>query len=258
MGKMNSVLVGKGRKSAGNITTYTRNGVSLFKQKPTFPENRKFSLAQLKQQSVFRFFKRNVDASALRAVVNLLFDAARKSGKSQTRFNQFYASYMPHLVAQKDSIYALDEAEIIKPSLFFGNGTTNPDTLIKGSMGDMIVSVTSAGVVTVLSAVLTQKIADINATLAASDTPFTTNDVFVSYIYATADNAEGYTIEIGKKGTVAASGSNTTVTIAPTAAPVSGSNMYAVISIGRTATGGALDTTQKYYNSNSASVVPSA
>ena len=253
---MNSVLVGKGRKSAGNITTYTRYGVSLFKQKPTFPENRKFSLSQLQIQSVYRFFKRNVDAAALRAVVNLLFDAPRKSGKSQTRFNQFYQSYIPHLVAQKETIYALPDTDMIKPSVFFGNATNNADTLTRGSMGDIIVSVTAGGVATVLSAVLTQKLADINSTLAASDTPFTTNDVYLSLVYATTDTAEGYTIEIGKKGTVAASGSNTTVSVTPAGTPLAGTNMYAILSIGRETTGGALDTAQKYYNSNAASVVP--
>lgn len=180
MGILNSVLVGKARKSAGNITTYNRLGVSCFRQKPTRSPGYKSTVPQLMQQSVYRFMKANFDAAGLSTFVNLCQDAKPRKGKSQTRINAVYRSFVPHLVAEKAEIYALAADEIINPALFVGLPTVASGKLTNGVLGPWSILALSDTELTISKTAIDQLIASANKSLPPTDAPYSIDNLFFS------------------------------------------------------------------------------
>lgn len=194
MGILNSVALGKSRKSAGNVTFYNRLGVGCFRQKQSPNPSYKPSIAQAMQQKVFKFFKINVDESAIMSLLRITFDAKPKSGKSQTMYNMFYQSFMPHIVAQKSEIYELLPDALVSPSIFLGAKGSNADTLSKGQLGRLSVDDKKDGTITIDATILDELINKANTMAAASTEPFTINDVFVSIVGADKANAGKYKV----------------------------------------------------------------
>lgn len=197
MGILNSIVLGKSRKSAGGATFYVRLGVPCFRQKPVRSEGYKSSVPQRMQQSVFRFTKANVDASGIKSFVDMFYDAKPRKGKSETKFNMFYRAFMPHLVANKTNIYELPQDDIINPVLFLGTPATNRDKLTNGQLGTLIIESGSASSMVISEVVLNQLIDKANALLSVSDTPFTINNLFIGVVGADAESASGYKIAQG-------------------------------------------------------------
>ena len=212
MGILNSVLIGKGRKSAGNITTYNRLGVSCFRQKPTLSPNYKPSVGQRQQQSVFRFFKANADQAGVKILVDTFNDAKPKTGKSQTAWNMFYQSFMPHIVAQKATIYSLPSDELINPAIFMGKAEENNDGFTRGVLGGLVGATVSTDGVTVDASVLDSIIDKANKKISESETPYSVNDIFIGAIGVT-DGATDYATLMPTLADVTLSGGVYTITV---------------------------------------------
>lgn len=192
MGILRSVALGKSRKSAGELTFYNRIGVACFRQKPTLSPGYKPSVPQRMQQSVFRFFKKNMDAAGLKPFIDTFYDAKPRKGKSETVSNMFYREFMPHVVAEKAAVYALSDADQISPALFLGTPETNRDRLTQGQLGDMTILSGSAESMTMAASDLDQIIAKANTLISSNDTPFTIDNVFVGVFGAAPGTPTGY------------------------------------------------------------------
>lgn len=251
MAIFNSIIAGTSRKSAGNATFYQRLGTNCFRQKPVPKEGRSFSVNQLKQQKLYKFIKANIDAGFLKPFIDIVFDAKRKSGKGQTRMNMFYQNVMPQLVAQRDAIYELAEDELVSSEKLFGTGQESGGKFSKGSLGACAIATLTKTAATIPAAALDNYLAIANASLSPSDTPFTTANVFVAMVTSDAEGS-GYVVTYPVKIAPTISGSNYSIptTTLPWPANLTiASNIILVI--GRAGEGTSLDTTQKYFCTDS-------
>lgn len=194
MGILNSIALGKSRKSAGNVTFYSRIGVSCFRQKPVRSPGYKSSVPQRMQQSVFRFMKANVDASGVKSFIDTFYDAKPRKGKSETKNNMFYRSFMPHLVANKQTIYELPVDDVISPTLFLGTPVTNQDKLTNGQLGVLTLASASLAAMAIDEVALNQIIDKANTLISVNDTPYTINNLFVGVFGAAPDAPQGYKV----------------------------------------------------------------
>lgn len=194
MGILNSIALGKSRKSAGNVTFYSRIGVSCFRQKPVRSPGYKSSVPQRMQQSVFRFMKANVDASGVKSFVDTFYDAKPRKNKSETKNNMFYRSFMPHLVANKQTIYELPIDDMIDPALFLGTPETNQDKLTNGQLGVLTLNSASLTAMTIDEVSLNQIIDKANTLISVNDTPYTINNLFVGIFGAAPSAPQGYKV----------------------------------------------------------------
>lgn len=203
MAILNSIVVGKARKSAGNATFYQRLGVNCFRQKVTPKENPKFSSAQKKQQKLYSFIKENIDAGHMKPWINLMTDAKRKSGKGQTRFNMFYQAVMKHLVELKEQIAVLDADAIVNPALFFGAEAQSKE-FTKGILGALPVYQGSQSNALCIDSVALDVLLDsANEKLGPSDPLFTDENIFIAGVVAN-EAGDGYTVVYPAKCTVGA------------------------------------------------------
>lgn len=251
MAIFNSIIAGTSRKSAGNATFYQRLGTNCFRQKAAPKEGRTYSVSQLKQQKLYKFIKANIDGGFLKPFIDVVFDAKRKSGKGQTKMNMFYQNVMPQLVAQRDAIYELAEENMVKSEKFFGVNQELGGKFSKGSLGACAVATLTKTAATIPAAALDNYLAIANASLSPSDTPFTTADVFVAMITSDAEGT-GYVITYPTK--IAPTTSDSNYSIATNTLPWPESLSIAsnfILIIGRTGTGSSLDTTQKYFCTDS-------
>lgn len=187
-----SLATGKSRKSAGDLTYYTRLGVACFRQKPTRSPGYKSSVPQRMQQAVFRFMKQNVDASGVKSFIDTFYDAKARKGKSETKMNMFYRAFMPHMVASKISIYGLSEDSMINPALFLGAPATNKDRLTNGVLGTLILGESTLSSMTISEDFLSQILDKANKLISVSATPYTTDDIFVGIFGASPTMQTGY------------------------------------------------------------------
>lgn len=251
MAIFNSIIAGTSRKSAGNATFYQRLGTNCFRQKPVPKEGRSFSVNQLKQQKLYKFIKANIDAGFLKPFIDIVFDAKRKSGKGQTRMNMFYQTVMPQLVAQRDVIYELAEDELVSSEKLFGTGQESGGKFSKGSLGACAIATLTKTAATIPAAALDNYLAVANASLSPSDTPFTTANVFVAAVMSDADGS-GYVVAYPAKIAPTVSGSN--YSIATTTLPWPNNLKIAtniILIIGRAGEGTSLDSSQKYFCTDS-------
>lgn len=251
MAIFNSIIAGTSRKSAGNATFYQRLGTNCFRQKPVPKEGRTSSVNQLKQQKLYKFIKANIDAGFMKPFIDIVFDAKRKSGKGQTKMNMFYQNVMPQLVAQRDEIYALSEQELVKSEVFFGTGRDSGGKFSKGSLGSCAVASLTKSAATIPAAALDNYLAVANASLSPSDKPFTLDNVFVAMITA---NAAGDGFVIAYPTAIKPKAAESNYTIATTTLPwveqvVIATNF--ILIIGNKGTGTSLDTSQKYFCTDS-------
>lgn len=248
-----SIAVGKARKSAGDLTYYTRLGINCFRAKPTRSESFRPSIGQLKQQKIYKFMKANIDANYLKTFINLLTDAKPKSGKGQTKMNIFYQSVMPQLVAQKEEIYALTEEEMVNADIFMGINSGVSQQFTKGVLGDLPVTKFSTAQnvkITIPEVAVNSFLATANQNLASSDTPFTLEDLFIA---AVTEQDGVMTLDVDYPTAAAAEAADGVVTCSPVGTKMNGlisANSFLVLVVGRTAATGGLDTTQKYYCTN--------
>lgn len=251
MAIFNSIIAGTSRKSAGNATFYQRLGTNCFRQKPVPKEGRTYSVNQLKQQKLYKFIKANIDAGFMKPFIDIVYDAKRKSGKGQTKMNMFYQNVMPQLVAQRDALYELPENDLVSSEKFFGTGQEMGGKFSKGSLGSCAVASLTKSVATIPAAALDNYLAVANASLSPSDTPFTIDDVFVAMITSDAEGS-GYVITYPEKIKPTAAESN--YTIATTTLPWPDNLTIAtnfILIIGRAGDAGSLDTSQKYFCTDS-------
>lgn len=192
MGILRSVALGKSRKSAGELTFYQRIGVACFRQKPAKSPGYKSTVPQRMQQSVFRFMKANVDAANLKSFVDIFYDAKPRKGKSETKMNMFYRSFMPHLVAQKAEIYELPAEDQVNPAIYLGTPATNNDKLTNGQLGDLVILTGSATNFTMSAVALDQIIDKANTMVSDKSTPFTINDLFIGLVGVDSTSPTGY------------------------------------------------------------------
>lgn len=251
MAIFNSIIAGTSRKSAGNATFYQRLGTNCFRQKPVPKEGRTYSVNQLKQQKLYKFIKANIDAGFLKPFIDIVFDAKRKSGKGQTKMNMFYQNVMPQLVVQRDEIYGLAEDGLVSSEKFFGTGQEIGGKFSKGSLGACAIATLTMTAATIPAAAMDNYLAVANASLSPSDTPFTTADVFVAAVMSDAEGS-GYVVFYPAKIAPTTSGSN--YSIATTTLPWPENLTIAtniILVIGRTGEGTSLDTSQKYFCTDS-------
>lgn len=251
MAIFNSIIAGTSRKSAGNATFYQRLGTNCYRQKPSPKEGRTYTQNQLKQQKLYKFIKANIDAGFMKPFIDIVFDAKRKSGKGQTKMNMFYQNVMPQLVAQRDEIYALSEQELVKAEVFFGTNQELGGKFSKGSLGACAVASLTKSVATIPAAALDNYLAIANASLSPSDTPFTLDNVFVAMITA---NAEGDGFVIAYPTAIKPKAADGNYTIATTTLPWVEQVTIAtnfILVIGSKGAGTALDTSQKYFCTDS-------
>lgn len=205
MGILNSVALGKSKKSAGNVNFYNRIGVPCFRQKPAKRGNAGATQAQLMQQKVYRFIKINMDAIGLKSIIDLMFDKKPAAGKSQTKMNMFYKAFMPTLIAQKKTIYELSEEAMIAPEIMFPSAEGPNIKIIEGILGG--VAGTSGSVsegsatFTVKAVVLDEIIANANSRISAKVTPFTINDIMIGGV-VTDSNGKKQAAVVMPKGVV--------------------------------------------------------
>lgn len=251
MGILNSVALGKSRNSAGNITFYNRIGVGCFRQKAGVSPNYKPSVAQQMQQKVFKFIKANIDASGVMPLLRITYDAKAKAGKSQTMYNMFYKSFTPHIVAQKSTIYALEDDDLVKPATFIGAPGTHDDIFSNGVLGTLAVKSASTSTVTVDATVLDNLIAKANSMLASSEVPFTVNDCFVSIFGAKAGLTGGYKIVFPTKVEPALSEGTYTFTISTlTGSIASTAAAYFTLTLAKSS-GDGMDATKRKFSADS-------
>lgn len=251
MAIFNSIIAGTSRKSAGNATFYQRLGTNCFRQKPVPKEGRSFSVNQLKQQKLYKFIKANIDAGFLKPFIDIVFDAKRKSGKGQTKMNMFYQNVMPQLVAQRDTIYQLAEDALVSSEKMFGTAQELGGKFSKGSLGACAIATLTKKAATIPAAALENYLAVANASLSPSDTPFTTADVFVAAVMSDATGS-GYVVVYPAKIAPTVSGSNYSI---PTTALPWPNNLNTatniILIIGRSGEGTSLDSSQKYFCTDS-------
>lgn len=248
-----SIVFEKGRKSAGNATFYRRIGVQIARSKPLPKENPTFTTAQRKQQKVFKFMKANVDASNVISIVNMMYDAKPRSGKSETKYNMFYRSFMPHIVAQKEQIWELENDALVDNSIFLGTSDEGADKLINGILGNLTFNSMSAATLTISAAIMDNIIAKANAQLSEGATPFTTDNVFIAVVGAPTGSTVGYSITAPTKVTLTESDADYSISVSTlTEGMDSAKNIYFIMAIGYAGTGGALDTEQRYFCTDSA------
>lgn len=251
MAIFNSIIAGTSRKSAGNATFYQRLGTNCFRQKASPKEGRTYSVNQLKQQKLYKFIKANIDAGFMKPFIDVVYDAKRKSGKGQTKMNMFYQNVMPQLVVQRDAIYELAEDAMVNSEKFFGVDQDLGGKFSKGSLGSCAVATLTKTAATIPAAALDNYLAIANASLSPSDTPFTTANVFVAMITSNAEGT-GYVITYPTKIAPTTAGSD--YSIATTTLPWPENLKIAanfILIIGRTGKGTSLDTSQKYFCTDS-------
>lgn len=247
-----SIITGSARKSAGDATFYKRIGVQIFRQKPLPKENPTFTVAQKKQQKVFKFMKANLDASNVMTLVNMCYDAKPRAGKSETRYNMFYRAFMPHLVAQKEEIYELDAEELVNNSIFMGTAANNSDKLINGILGEVAVTSATATSIVLPTLVLDNLIAKANAKLSDNATPYNTGNVFVAIFGAKADSETDFVLVPPTKITPSVSGDDATLTISAETADIDTTKKaYAILVIGYPDASEGLDVEQRYFCTDS-------
>lgn len=251
MAIFNSIIAGTSRKSAGNATFYQRLGTNCFRQKASPKEGRTYSVNQLKQQKLYKFIKANIDAGFLKPFIDIVYDAKRKSGKGQTKMNMFYQNVTPQLVVQRDAIYELAEDEMVRSEMFFGVNQEIGGKFSKGSLGACAVASLTKSLATIPGAAMENYLAIANASLSPSDTPFSINDVLVAMVTSDAEGI-GYVVTYPTKIQPKAAGANYTIDTSTLPWPEQlkiASNF--ILIIGRTGTGTSLDTTQKYFCTDS-------
>ena len=252
MAVFQSISLEKARKSAGNVTFYSRIGVQMARSKPMRKENAQFSVAQRKQQKVFKFMKANVDASNVKSLIDMLYDAKPKSGVSQTKYNMFYKSFMPHIVAQKQNIWELDNDALVDNSIFLGTAATNTDKLVNGILGEFAVQSAAAASIVVSATVLDNLIAKANAMLSENATPFTTDNIFLSFFGAASDSETEYVIVPPTKVEPAlASNAYTFTTTTQTTGIDAAKATFCVMTIGYPTADESLDVEQRYFCTDS-------
>lgn len=251
MGILNSVALGKSRKSAGNITFYKRLGVGCFRQKPSANPSYRPSIAQSMQQKVFKFFKANVDASAIQSLLKLTFDAKSKAGKSQTMYNMFYKSFMPHIVAQKSTIYELGEEDLVNPALFLGAAGSHNDAISKGVLGLPSISIVEGNKFTIDAAILDEMLNKANTMSARADSAFTINDIFVSIVSAKAGEKSAFNIVYPSHVQPTLNDAVYEFDLSSIVANADKAiNIYAVITVAHSKAD-AIDTTKRYFSTDS-------
>lgn len=257
MGILNSVALGKSRNSAGNITFYNRIGVGCFRQKAGVSPNYKPTVAQQMQQRVFKFVKANIDASGIMALLKLTYDAKPKAGKSQTMYNMFYKSFMPHVVMQKPAIYELAEDNLVNPAIFLGTPANHSDIFSNGVLGALPVVSSSVDGVVVDAVVLDSLISKANSMLSAGDMPFSVNDCFMSIFGASKSADGGYEVVFPTKvtptqgdGTYKFDVSSISGSVSPSAAA------YIVLTLAKSS-GKTIDTTKRMFSTDSVELAPS-
>lgn len=251
MAIFNSIIAGTSRKSAGNATFYQRLGTNCFRQKASPKEGRTYSVNQLKQQKLYKFIKANIDAGFLKPFIDIVFDAKRKSGKGQTKMNMFYQNVMPQLVAQRDAIYELAEDAMVNSEKFFGVSQEISGKFSKGSLGACAVASLTKSLATIPGSAMENYLAIANASLAPSDTPFTINDVFVAMVTSDAKGS-GYVVTYPTQIQPKAADANYTINTSTLPWPEQPTiASHFILIIGRTGTGSSLDTTQKYFCTDS-------
>lgn len=257
MGILNSVALGKSRNSAGNITFYNRIGVGCFRQKAGVSPNYKPSVAQQMQQKVFKFIKANIDNSGVMALLKLTYDAKPKAGKSQTMYNMFYKSFTPHIVAQKPTIYALTEDDLVNPAIFLGTPAAHNDIFSNGVLGALSVVSSSVDGVVVDAVVLDSLIDKANTLISANDTPFTINDCFVSLFGASNSAENGYEVVFPTKIEPSLNEGVYKFDVSSISASVSSSAAsYIVLTLAKSS-GSAIDMTKRMFSTDSVELFPS-
>lgn len=253
MSVIQSTIFEKARKVNGNTVYYRRIGVQMARSKPLPKENPTFTTAQKKQQKVFKFMKANVDASNVIALVNMLYDAKPKAGKSQTKYNMFYKAFMPHIVAQKEDIWTLDEDALVDNSIFLGTSADGADKLINGILGNLAFVSMSATSLTIAASIIDNILGKANAQLSDTATPFTTDNVFIAAFGAAADSDTNYIMAQPTKVTLTAAEDNYTINVTDILTGMDDAkNIYIIMAIGRPGTGSALDTEERYFCTDSA------
>ena len=257
MGILNSVALGKSRNSAGNITFYNRIGVGCFRQKAGVSPNYKPTVAQQMQQKVFKFIKANIDASGVMALLRITYDAKAKAGKSQTMYNMFYKSFTPHIVAQKPAIYGLTEDDLVDPAIFLGAPAAHDDIFSNGVLGALSVKSSYIDEVAVDAVVLNNLIAKANSMLSVSDTPFTTNDCFVSLFGASNSTENGYEAVFPTNVVPTLEENVYTFNIATLSGSISSSvASYMVLTLAKRS-GATIDSTKRMFSTDSIELLPS-
>lgn len=248
-----NLATGKSRKSAGDFTYYTRLGVACFRQKPARSPGYKSSVPQRMQQSVFRFMKQNVDASGVKSFIDTFYDAKPRKGKSETKMNMFYRSFMPHMVAEKAAIYGLAEEAMINPSLFLGQPSSNRDRLSNGALGTLILGESTLESMTIAEDFLNQILDKANKLISVSATPYTADDVFVGVFGANPTSQTGYQLvaPTNVKPTLA-NGVYTFDLSALTSGMSDSTNVYVALMIAGVDTSGGVDIMRRKFATDSA------
>lgn len=253
MSILNSIVVGKARNKAGSAVFYTRMGVPCFREKAVLSKNRSYSAAQLAQQKVYKFIKTNLDAFGLMPIVNVLFDQKASSGKGQTKYNLFYKAFLPHIQAQRDEIALLDDSEMKSASLFLRQPSGYDDRIIEGVLGASgatLASDTSGDATLTMDALAVQGLLEkANAKLSANDMLFTIDNIFVGSIVQGTNDADTVAITMPKKATADSAGTGIEMEIAT--GTTKGTAIYALIAVGYPDESSNLDTSKKYYSSDS-------
>lgn len=254
MGILNSVALGKSRNSAGNITFYNRIGVGCFRQKAGVSPNYKPTAAQQMQQRVFKFVKANIDASGVMSLLRLVYDAKPKAGKSQTMYNMFYKSFMPHVVAAKPAIYDLPIDGLTNPAIFLGLAGAHSDIFSNGVLGALPVSEVTETSVSIEASVLDSVIAKANSYLSMTDEPFTVNDLHVSLFGESKTAASGYGIVYPTSVAPSLSGGSYTLDLTSLMSDfVLSTALYMTVTLAKSKDG-ALDMTRRYFSTDSVEI----
>lgn len=254
MGILNSVALGKSRNSAGNITFYNRIGVGCFRQKAGVSPNYKPTAAQQMQQRVFKFVKSNIDASGVMSLLRIIYDAKPKAGKSQTMYNMFYKSFMPHVVMAKPAIYDLPIDGLQNPAIFLGAAGSHSDIFCNGVLGALPVSAVTETSVSIEASVLDSVIAKANSYLSMSDEPFTVNDLHVSLFGESKTAASGYGIVYPTSVAPSLSGGSYTLDLTSLMTNfVLSTALYMTVTLAKSKDG-AIDTTRRYFSTDSVEI----
>lgn len=254
MGILNSVALGKSRNSAGNITFYNRIGVGCFRQKAGVSPNYKPTAAQQMQQRVFKFVKANIDASGVMSLLRIIYDAKPKAGKSQTMYNMFYKSYMPHVVMAKPAIFDLPIDKLENPAIFLGAAGAHSDIFSNGVLGALPVTGVTETSVSIEASVLDSIVAKANSYLSMTDEPFTANDLHVSLFGESKTAASGYGIVYPTSVTPSLSGGSYTLDLTSLISDfVLSTSLYMTVTLAKSKDG-AIDTTRRYFSTDSVQI----
>ena len=254
MGILNSVALGKSRNSAGNITFYNRIGVGCFRQKAGVSPNYKPTAAQQMQQRVFKFVKANIDASGVMSLLRIIYDAKPKAGKSQTMYNMFYKSFMPHVIMAKPAIFDLPIDKLENPAIFLGAAGAHTDIFSNGVLGALPVSAVTETSVSIESSVLDSIIAKANSYLSMSDDQFTINDLHVSLFGESKTAASGYGIVYPTSITPSLSGGSYTLDLTDLMSDfVLSTALYMTVTLAKSKDG-AIDMARRYFSTDSVEI----